>query len=99
MSDFHTGEELARAAHALVAQLPQGRVVLVSTSVEGAAIAAVTSALLSRRDIQWFLISTNRRTALPDGKVVVVEPVDAGEGWRRTMRSVIPGAEIFIAPA
>lgn len=98
MADFHAGEELVRAAQALTATLPHGRVVLVSTSVEGAAIAAVASALLPTRDVHWFLISASRRADLPDGKVVVVEPVDAGEGWRTTMKAVIPGAQIFIAP-
>ena len=99
MADFHAGEELVRAANSLIDQLPPGRVVLVSTTVEGAAIAAVMSALSSARDVSWYLINPSRRAKLPEGHVVLIEPVDAGEGWRRTMESIIPGAEIFIAPA
>jgi hypothetical protein len=99
MTEFHSGEELVRAAHSMIDRLPPGRVVLVSTTIEGAAIAAVISALTSGRDVSWYLISPARRADLPEGQVVVVEPVDAGDGWRRTIESVIPGAEILIAPA
>lgn len=98
MSEFHGGEELARAANYLTRRLPPGRLVLVSTSIEGAAIAAVVSAINSSRDLSWFLISPSRQAELPEGQVVLIEPVDAGEGWRRTMESVLPGAEILIAP-
>jgi hypothetical protein len=97
MAEFHSGEELARTADSLVRRLPPGRIVLVSTTIEGAAIAAVMSALSAAQDVSWYLISPNRRAKLPEGHVVLIEPVDAGEGWRRTMESMIPGAEIFIA--
>jgi hypothetical protein len=97
MADYHSGEELARTAHSLISRLPPGPVVLVSTTIEGAAIAAVMSAFSAAQDVPWYLISPSRRAKLPEGHVVLIEPVDAGEGWRRTMETVIPGAEIFIA--
>lgn len=99
MAAFHTGEELVRAAHVLIDRLPPGPLVLVSTTIEGAAIAAVMSALASTRDLSWHLISPSWRPDLPEGQVVVVEPVDAGLGWRSTMESLMPGAEILTPTA
>ena len=97
MSLFHSPAVLRRAAEEVIEHLPDEPVSIVSTSMEGAALAAVCSVLAGDRIHAWHFLNM----ALPPdpsvkGAVVVVEPVDPGEGWRRMLLARLPKASVVI---
>jgi hypothetical protein len=96
MRTLRSGEVLAAAADAVGREIPAEPVVLISTSDEGAGLAAACAARLGGA-ASWMkgdlleteLVSDSRR-------VVVVEPVDAGAAWRQAVERAYPGARVLI---
>jgi hypothetical protein len=99
MRRLRDGEALLEAAHVLLDQLPAGTVVLLGSSTEGVALAALCSALRGEGSSWGRIDLAGPPTRNEPEGVVVVEPVDGGEGWRRAVEARYPGAPIFVAPA
>jgi hypothetical protein len=96
MHELRSGDKLASAADAVEAALPRHPVVLVSTSDEGAGLAAVCAARRGR-GTSWMKIDLLAPDMVGDGRtVVVVEPVDAGAAWRQAVERVYPGARVLV---
>jgi hypothetical protein len=96
MQKLRSGDALASAADAVQAALPRHSVVLVSTSDEGAGVAAVCAARRGR-GTNWMKVDLLAPQQVADGPlVVVVEPVDAGAAWRQAVERVYPGARILV---
>lgn len=99
MQTLRFGESLAAAADAVEAALPRRRLLLISTSDEGAGLAAVCA---SRRGAGTAWMKVNLLAAEPvadDVDVVVVEPVDAGAAWRKAVERVYPGSCLLVVSA
>ena len=96
MEVVHDGAALAAAADAVTAILPTGTLTLVATSDQGAAIAAVCAA---RRPgaTTWRKIDLLTPPVATDGRVVAVEPVDAGAAWRQALERQYPRVLVVIA--
>jgi hypothetical protein len=91
------GGLLRSAARSVLGQLPDGPVTLVATSAGGAGLAA-TCAALRHQPTTWMQINLLIDTREGTHRVVVVDPVDAGEGWRAAVLGRLPGA-LFVTPA
>jgi hypothetical protein len=91
------GSCLRAAATSVLSQLPSGPLTLVSTSTAGAALAATCAALRSE-PTHWQAIDLLLPTPI-EGAVAVVEPIDAGDGWRGALTRHYPGAEVFLPRA
>lgn len=86
MEALRDGHALRSAAAAVARRLPPGRLALLSTSPEGAALAAVCASTRSA-PTSWQLIHLAYPPRVhPDAHVVVVEPVDPGCGWEAAVR-------------
>ncbi len=97
MRTLRDGRLLNNAANAVLRQLPPGDLTLVSTSIEGAALAAVCAAQ-RRGSTRWLFLEL--AFGLPmeaAGRVVVVEPLDVGSGWRAAVLHALPDAQ-FVFP-
>lgn len=97
MARLHDGSALRDAAYEVGGRLPAGRAVLLSTSPEGAAIAAVCAAA-RRAPTSWQLIHLAYPPALEGGQqIVVLEPVDPGAAWTVAVRRHYPDALVLFA--
>lgn len=94
---LHQGPILRCAAEEVLEQLPTGSLVLVATSVEGAALAATCAALATARDITWQYFSPLWPATASADHVVAVEASDPGDGWRHAVNRRFPDAH-FIFP-
>jgi photosystem II stability/assembly factor-like uncharacterized protein len=95
MDELYEGSTASAAAAQVLAVLPGGPVTLLSTSDQGLGIAAICAS--RRSSTTWR--KTNLVSPLPAptiGAVVVIEPVDAGSGWREAVEHRYPGAQIVI---
>src|SRR4051794_20064438 len=96
MQALRLGESLAAAADAIEAALPRGCLLLISTSDEGAGLAAACAA---RRGAgtSWMRVDLLAPEPVADGvEVVVVEPIDAGAAWRQAVERAYPGAHVLV---
>jgi len=86
MHELRDGRTLRLAADSVASSLPPGPLVLLSTSPEGAALAAVCAA--SRRaPTSWQLIHLAYPPSVPPmTRIVMVEPIDPGRGWEAAVR-------------
>jgi hypothetical protein len=97
MGLFHSPSVLRRAAEEVLEHLPDGPVSLVSTSMEGAALAALCSVMAERQVSGWHLVDvTFPIRAELERQVIVIEPVDPGEGWRSMVHERLPRAQVVI---
>ena len=81
MEQLHAGERLQAAAADVAPRLPESEVTLLSTSIEGAAIAAVCAA--QHPMATWRLVELAwQPVVVTDAPVVFVEPVEPGRAWR-----------------
>jgi hypothetical protein len=99
MHALRDGHALRVAAAQVARRLPAGRLALLATSPEGAALAAVCAA---SRDApcSWQLIHLMYPpTVSPGDRVVVVEPIDPGDGWREAVSRHYPDALLVFASA
>ena len=96
MQTLRSGDSLAAAADAVEGALPHHPLVLVSTSDEGAGLAAVCAA--SRGvGTSWMKVNLlASQFGEENVEVVVVEPIDAGAAWRQGVDRIYPGARILI---
>jgi hypothetical protein len=99
MRRVRNGDELLGAAREVLEQLPTGELTLAATSLEGVALAAVCSALRDE-PTDWMRIdlSAAKPSTTPEA-LVVIEPVDAGAGWRNAVETSYPGALILVSSA
>jgi hypothetical protein len=96
MTMLRSGAAISVAADAVEAELPSCDVVLVSTSDEGAALAAVCASRRSR-DTSWMKVNLLAAEPIEDAAtVVVIEPIDAGAAWRQAVDRAYPGARVVI---
>lgn len=98
MRTLRNGRLLKNASEAVLSQLPPGELTLVSTSMEGAALAAVCASQRQSPTRWLFLELAHGLPVDTSGGVVVVEPIDVGSGWRAAVLHALPGAR-FIFPA
>lgn len=97
MRTLHDGESLAEAANAILHELPDGPLYLLSTSAEGVALVAVLAALRTEAPTRWERVVFSNPRAVPAGyRPVVVEPEDGGAGWRHAIESRYPGAAFVV---
>ena len=95
LEELHDGRRLDAAAGRTEQQLPDEPLTLLSTSAEGAAVAAVCA---SRRSspTSWRLINLGYPPALEsDPMIVFVEPVDPGRAWHAAVKRHYPGARFL----
>src|SRR5258708_29125792 len=93
MYALHDGETIEAAARSILAKLPRGPLALVTTSVEGAALAAVCCVLAGHADLRWEYVSLGRPVdSLPDVPVVAIEPIHPGAWRREALASPLPRA-------
>jgi hypothetical protein len=96
MRKLRSGEALAAAVDAVERELPSEPVVLISTSDEGAGLAAACAVRLGRA-ARWMKVDLlAAEPVLDEWRVVVVEPVDAGAAWRQAVERAYPGARVLI---
>ena len=100
MRELHGGVELARAVDLVLPQLPAGELTLVATSIEGTALAAACAMRRAPLPTYWARLDVHRlaRQELA-GRVIVIEPVSAGNGWRRTIERRLPDATFLVPEA
>ena len=97
MSRLYDGVSLRSAASSALEQLPEGPVALVATSEAGAGLAAACAALRDQ-PTTWRKINLLTDAGEMIHPVVVVDPVDAGDGWRAAIRRRFPKA-LFVKTA
>ena len=96
MQTLRSGDSLAAAADAVEGALPHRPLVLVSTSDEGAGLAAVCAASRGVRTTWMKVNLLAPPNPAENVEVVVVEPVDAGAAWRQAVDRVYPDARVLI---
>jgi hypothetical protein len=90
----HDARLLRTWAEGVLSRLPAGRLTLLSTSVEGCALAAVIGAL--RADpTTWEQLALGRPQEDRDGAVVVVEVVRLGDGLLEALDALLPGVPVI----
>jgi hypothetical protein len=90
----HDGAVVRHLAEAALAQLPEGAVTILSTSLEGCAVAAATAALRDE-PTRWARLVLGRDAPEHDGSVIVLEAVTLGDGLRTSIRNMLPAATIM----
>lgn len=94
MEALRDGKALRDAAASVQERLPSGPLVLMSTSPEGTAVAAVCAA--SRPSTTWQFLHLACPPAVgEDEHIVFIEPVDPGRGWRAAVRRRYPRATLL----
>ena len=94
MEALHDGNVLAATVRAVLPQLPPGPLALLATTTAGAALAAACA--VQRTDPTTWVSIDLRLPGVPiDRKPVVVEPFDAGAGWRDALLNRYPDAEFI----
>jgi hypothetical protein len=91
----HDAHLLRACAEEVLGRLPRGPLTLLSTSVEGCALAAVVGALRPEPTM-WEQLALGRRSH-PErrGAVAVVEVVRLGDGFLEALEAVLPGVPII----
>ena len=91
MRAVHGGAELARVVDVVLTQLPPGRLLLLGTSLEGTVVAAACALRRAPLQTRWEQLNFTRPPAVrPGERVVLIEPVDGGSGWRRAIAKRYP---------
>ena len=97
MNTIYAGDVLRRIAQALGGRLGSGPLVLLSTTRQGAGLAAACAAGRSE-PTWWRQIDLLLAPELPDGATpVFVEIVDPGGGWQDFALARYPGARFVFA--
>jgi len=97
MAALQDGQALRAAAASLAPRLPTGRLALVSTSSQGAALAAVCAATRAE-PTSWQLFNLAYPPQARTGEqAVLVEPVDPGHGWEAAVRRRFGEVEVLFA--
>ena len=97
MNTVYEGDALRRIAQALSRRLGSGPLVLLSTTRQGAGLAAACAA--GRSEATWWRqVDLLLTPELPDGAApVFVEVVDPGAGWQDFALARYPGARFVFA--
>jgi hypothetical protein len=93
---FHNGDVLAAAVADLLPRLPAGPVALLATSTAGAGLAAACAAQRTE-PTTWVSVDLRLPAKEIEDKAVVVDPIDAGAGWRNALLRVYPDAQFVTA--
>jgi hypothetical protein len=96
MDRLRDGAQLRSAAYSVLKQLPEGELTLVATSGAGAGLAAACAALRDQ-PTTWTKIDLLFAAGEVSKPVLVVDPIDAGEGWRAAILRLYPAAR-FVPP-
>lgn len=100
MRRLRDGAALLDAARGVLPHLPTGPLLLLSTSVEGTALAAVCATLRGSGSTTWARVNLVAPQLLDEARhTVFVEPVDPGAGWRSAIEKHYPGADFLSAAA
>jgi hypothetical protein len=97
MNKLRDGRTLAVAASSVLSQLPAGTLTLVATSPAGLALAAACAAMRSE-PTRWLSLDLLLPATPVDGQLVVIDPIDGGQGWRDATLRRCPGAR-FVSPS
>jgi hypothetical protein len=99
MRELRDGHALHEAAEHVLGDVPSlGRIAFLSSSVEGAALAAVC-AVLRADGSHWRHVNLLAPAAEPADPVVFVEPVFPGRAWQDAVDRAYPGCMTSIPPA
>lgn len=91
MRELHDGQALQDAVNLLLPHLPPGRLTLVAMSSEGMAVAAACAMCRAPLPTRWARLDIHAPNAIQqEGQAIVIEPVSAGSGWRRTIERRFP---------
>jgi hypothetical protein len=96
MNRLHEGVLLRSAAESVLAQLPDGPLTLLATSASGAGLAAACAALRNQ-PTTWRQVDLVGIPLEATDPVVVVDTIDAGDGWRAALLGRFPSA-MFVVP-
>lgn len=97
MEALQDGTRLAAAAVSMARRLPPGRLRLLSTSPEGAGLAAVCAASRGpSTSWQFAHLAYPPRTRIGE-QVVFIEPIDPGKAWEAAVRGCYGDALILYA--
>jgi hypothetical protein len=97
MEALQDGLRLAAAAASIARMLPAGRLRLLSTSPEGAGLAAVCAASRgASTSWQFAHLAYPPRTRIGE-QVVFIEPIDPGEAWEAAVKRCYGDALILYA--
>ena len=98
MEKMHAGEHLSAAVDEALAQLASGDLTLLSTSIEGAAIAAACT--VNRPGATWRLVDLTWQPRVNTSHpIVFIEPMDPGRAWRSAVSSRYSDATVIICGA
>jgi hypothetical protein len=97
MCGLRDGIVLREAAEHVLDDLPAGRLAFVSSSVEGAALAAVCATLRADGS-HWCQVNLLAPTPDKSDPVVFVEPAFPGRAWQDAINRAYPGCMTRIAP-
>jgi hypothetical protein len=97
MDEVYEGAELRSLTRMVMDRLPDGPVLLISTSTQGAGLAAAC-AVMRPQPTRWRKLDLLLPSLEEDGsRVVLLEVVDPGDGWRDAAQRRFPGAEFVFA--
>lgn len=92
----HDGAALRRWSRMVLEALPPGPVILLATSVEGCALAAVVAAQRDEAPTRWDQLVLGRVDAIAaDAAIVIVEPAQLGSGLHEAIAEALPHAQIL----
>src|SRR4051794_3200163 len=93
----HDGHAMRTWARLVLQQLPAGPLELVSTSIEGCALAAVVAALREEGVTRWrhLVLGREGESSERHAPAVVIEAVEIGPGFRAAIEQSLPGAIII----
>jgi hypothetical protein len=99
MNAVYDGAVLRERADRLLKLLPPGPVVLVSTSEQGAGIAAAAAALRTD-ETSWRRVDPLLPVGLSEtATVVIVEPIQGNSAWRQAVERRWPAARVMVLGA
>ncbi len=99
MDELYDGAALAAAVDAVIHELPDGPVLLLSTSDQGAGLSAACAAQRCEPTL-WRKVNLRLPVAAPEGHaVVVVDAVEGGAGWRQAIERAYPDARLIVLAA
>jgi hypothetical protein len=96
--ELHGATALLAAVRRIAPRVPSGPQVLVTTSVEGIALAGAVIGATGRSDVTWELADLAAPASVPSGgNHVIIDSLDPGCGWLEALVERYPGATLLTA--
>jgi hypothetical protein len=96
MNALHDGAHLRASLRRVLEQLPAGRLVLLSTSEQGAGLAAAAAASRPEPTF-WRRVDAMLPVDLPSNvPIVIVEPIEGDTAWRQMIKHRWPTAIVIV---